>query len=552
MWASFVSRKTCIQEHDDIPRVFDLISLLAVGVGGTVGSGIFVLSGTIASCCAGVYTYMSWLIAGTVCLVTALAYAELSHIIPSGGSTYSFAYNGLGQIFAVLGAGLLVLEYGFSGAAVARSWGDKSAFYLSQLGIAGCDHRDCWVNSLHGSPVNPAAGLLSLIVILVLLGNVQLGRIALNIMVGVKLLLVIFVIIVGGVYFDADNMLVQQSSIEGTNGIITGAALAFFGFIGFDEVTCLTLEAVNPARNVPMAVIGTLVIITLLYVAASVVLVGMADFNRIDQDEGFGSAFHAVGADWAMHVVMVGQIFVVLPAVVFVSYLPQSRLLYSISKDELLPRLFSQVEPNGCIFYGTLISGTLMTIVALFVPFKDLDNMICAGILLSFILTNVSLLFIRYRELRSPTLGAYKSSLKSSSPAVEDACGVGFGYSILFFTMLSGVHSYFLLYEFGSIAQILFGIATFISFIGIWFAYFRRLPRPEKEKVFLVPGVPLVPAIAIHSNWCLFAEIPPDGMIQLGFYLFVLLVLYIGYKVVDLRRFKHSRVATEDSSIEMT
>mmetsp|Transcript_21492 Transcript_21492/g.42221 ORF Transcript_21492/g.42221 Transcript_21492/m.42221 type:complete len:603 (-) Transcript_21492:315-2123(-) len=530
-------RRQAEEAAPDTLRVYDLVSLLAVGVGGTIGSGIFVLAGTIAHQFAGPATCLSWLAAGLACFVTALAYAELACRIPSAGSTYSFGIHGIGEIFGVYGAFFLTLEYGIAGSAVARSWGDKVAFYASELGALGCsndqnDVQHCWINSLNGSSVNLGAAFLCMLMVSILLGGVEMGRIALNILVVFKVSLVIFVIFVGGMYFDSANLVPfipepAEDMTGGAHGIFLGSTIAFFGYIGFDEVTCLVMEATRPHRDVPVAIVATIIIITILYILASLVLVGMVPASEINDNEGFGSAFKYVGATWAVHIVMVGQILVVLPAVVLVSFLPQSRLQATVALDGMLPKVFSHKAANGNFVYGVIASGIMMTLTSLFVPFHNLNDLISGGILLSFILTNVALMFIRVRHERQA------------------------GVLITIFSFASAFLGLGYVKSWGSGVTIFFTILTLVTFGALW----ARVRRLEEDKVdtFRVPMVPLIPCLAVQINWFLFAQLSSQGLAQVAVFVVVIAFIYMLYAFYSMARGgDHVRLAGSESEDELT
>lgn len=517
---------------------FCLVSfqLLAVGVGGAIGSGMFVLSGAIAQSMAGPATALSWLLGGIVCSLTALTYAEMSRIVPSAGSTYSFAYYGLGEPFGVLGAWCLTLEYGISAAAVSRSWGDKCAFFAAELELLGCSFAnetsepECWINSLGGTNVSPAGALLCLVAFLTLLGGVEFGKTAVNVLVVLKLGLVAFVLVVGFAYFDSKNLHPflpppQQGDqgvfVGGMHGVLMGCLAAFFGFIGFDEVTSLTLEAVDPKRDIPIAVLGTIIIITVVYILGAVVLTGMVPYHLIDAEEGFGSAFRHVGAEWAVYVVMIGQISVVLPAVVIVSFLPQSRLLASAAKDGLLPKAMARTNDRGNLVVGITVSGIVMTFVGLLVPFRNLNDLISGGILISFNLSNASLLVIR---------------CGNDERALWRTCSFVLFMAALALSVAKSAHW---------VVQATFGVVALICLARL-VPIARR--NPETENGFSVPGVPYVPCFAIAVNWGLFSQLSNEGFLQVSLFVAFALCLYIVFRSCNCIANQHHHAMIGDDA----
>lgn len=507
------------QKHE-LKATYGFLSLLAIGVGGTVGSGIFVLNGRVASSIAGPSSVLSWLVAGFVCLLTAIAFCELSVRIPATGSTYSFSYHSIGEIVGVVAGWLLFLEYGISSASVARAWGDKVAFWLVTTNNGGCsEEAGCWFNSLGGTPVNIGATMIQIACILVLLVNADFGKNFINILVGIKVTLVTFVIIVGFVYFDADNLnpfIPDPSStvVGGVEGIFQGSAIAFMGYIGFDEVTCLAMEAKNPKRDVPAAIGATVIVISVLYALASLSLVGMIPFELISPEDGFYSAFNYVGASWAADIVIAGEVFVVLPTVVLISLVPQIRLQYALSKDGMLPRIFSVINSRDILLKGTIIGGTVCVLVATFVPFNTINDLISAGILFSFILSNMSLILlraeIRLKDLEAEQVrdSAENKNCLSLAPLYKVHRIIWVGLYVAFSAAVA--YSWLRAEIIG--LTIFFACCNVLALLMMYILYFHNFQQPEDERPsFYVPLMPLLPALAIQINWLLFVLIGPTG-----------------------------------------
>jgi amino acid transporter len=247
---------------------------------------------------------------------------------------------------------------------------------------------------------NIFAGLLQAAAVLLLLGGVECGKVTIKVFTILKLLLVLFMIAAGLCLFQQKH--VENWTPKGVSGVFRGATSAFFGFLGYDEVCCLGGEALYPEKDLPRAIFGTIACVTVLYVLASLALVGMVPFHQIDEESGFALAFEDRGWHWAQLIVALGEI-VTLPLVVVISFLAQPRLLFAMAEDGLLPGLFAEVDDRGNLYKGTLVSGAVCVLIALFVPFKYLDDMISAGVLLSFNLTNTSLVVMRRQNPRNPS-----------------------------------------------------------------------------------------------------------------------------------------------------
>ncbi|RLN47801.1 hypothetical protein BBJ28_00023131, partial [Nothophytophthora sp. Chile5] len=252
------------------------------------------------------------------------------------------------------------------------------------------------------------AGLLMAANVIVVLCGMQAGKLVVNLVTMTKISVVSFIIVVGLLNFDAANITpfipeqtvvveeggTTQSVAFGWPGVLLGASASFYGYIGYDEVCCLAGEAKDPARNIPRAVVGTILGAATLSILATFALVGMQRYTEIDAGESYGNAFSSVGMDWAASFVVTGEVLT-MPITSFIGFLAQPRVQYAMAKDGLLPAVFAKVDANGNLFHGTLICGVAVTILAVFVPFHVLWNFISLGILVAFNLTNSSLLFVR-------------------------------------------------------------------------------------------------------------------------------------------------------------
>ena len=250
-------RNVCLAEieHSTLERTMSTFDLICIGIGGTVGSGVFVLTGIIARQYAGPGVVLSWLIAGIGCCFSAMSYAELSARIPSAGSSYAYVYCALGEFPAVIAAWCLSLEYGISGSAVARSWGDKVNSYVTsqiQSGTPTETPTHVFWPLDPSTGFNLAAGLLQLGAVCVLLAGVDIGKMTVNFFTIVKMLLVLYMIVGGLMLFDSRNVEMGWMPM-GYSGVLRGATSCFFGYIGYDEVCCMAAEAKDPHRSLPRA-----------------------------------------------------------------------------------------------------------------------------------------------------------------------------------------------------------------------------------------------------------------------------------------------------------
>ncbi len=310
----------------------------------------------------------------------------------------SYAYVSMGEYAAVLAASCLTLEYGVSGAAVARSWGDKVLEWMAKSGNGEeVDHA-----GQSEAFFNPLAGLISLLSVVVLACGVQESKHVTNFFTIIKMGLVAFMVVGGLCLFRAENMvpLVVPAQVSdsgpsfGAAGILRGATSSFFGYLGFDEVVCLAAEAKNP-NDTPRAVLWTLAFVTIVYILASIALSGMLPYQEVSDTSGFPNAFASRGIPWAANLTAFGEVFT-LPVVVLISLLAQPRLCAAMAKDGLLPSIFAlQTETDGNLFWSNILCGIPMTLLATFVPFSWMDDAISVGILFAFNMTNTALIIMR-------------------------------------------------------------------------------------------------------------------------------------------------------------
>jgi amino acid transporter len=495
-----------------------LVDLVSVGVGGTIGSGIFVLTGLIAHHYAGPSTFVSFILSGFAASCSGLCYAEWAGRLPAAGSTYVYAYVSLGEWAAVIAGACLTLEFGVSGAAVARSWGDKVVEYLTI--------ERQWESAaayLGGEYFNPLAGFISALSVVILSCGVQESKAITNIFTLLKVLLVLFMIVGGFLFFDTKNM--TPLVPFGTTGILRGATSSFFGYLGYDEVCCLASEAKNPA-DMPRAVLWTLATVTVLYIMASIALVGMVPYENISDTSGFPAAFATVGVSWAAELTAAGEIFT-LPVVVLISLLAQPRLCAAMAHDGLLPEIFGRTNNRGNLFWSNILCGVPMAILATVVPFSYLDDCISVGILVAFNMTNSSLILMKCQSPShaSPNylsqnmiifhILAFASGMAShvTSPT-RKWIPLGFVAVIIAFAIRihhqCPPHGSFG----GSLLQRQDSSLDLVS-------------TGNDTAVFQTPLMPLLPLLGIAMNWYLIAQLEWSGLVLLVVYLGIVSMVYM-------------------------
>ena len=385
-----------IAEGAHLKRSMGLFSLTMIGVGSTIGTGIFfVLSVAVPE--AGPAVVWSFVAAGVVAGLTALCYAELAGSVPVSGSTYSYAYATLGEGTAMGVAACLLLEYGVSTAAVAVGWSQ----YVNQLlgNVFGFTLPDALSNAPEqGGIINlPAVIVIALCALLLIRGASE-SVIVNNVMVVIKLSVLVFFIAVAITGWNSDNF--AEFAPYGLHGIVSGAGIIFFSFIGLDTVSTAGEEARNPKRNLPLAIIFALLIVLTLYVLTALAAVGAQPADEFeDQSAGLAAILENVlGASWPGTVVAAGAVISIF-SVTLVTLYGQTRILFAMSRDGMMPRVFSRVNPRTMTpVRGTIIVAVVVALLAAVIPINFLAEMTSIGTLVAFLVVSVGVIILRRRE----------------------------------------------------------------------------------------------------------------------------------------------------------
>jgi len=412
-----------IQDTDEpesrLRRDLGALDLTVFGVGVIIGAGIFVLTGTVAAQNAGPALALSFVIAAIACGLAGLCYAEFASTVPVAGSAYTFSYATLGEFVAWIIGWDLVLEFTIGSAALASSFSG----YLDQvLAIVGLEIPTQLSSAADGFVDLPAILVSLLVMGLLITGTKRSSRFN-QIVVGLKLLVVFLVIIVGVTLIDVDNwspfippsqpagdtgggfrelplitsLFGLEPAVFGIAGVVSGAAVVFFAFIGFDIVATTAEEARNPQRDVPIGILGSLAIVTGLYAAVSLVVTGVQSYKTIDPADGapLATAFDAAGVTWVGNLVAIGAC-IGLVVVAMILMLGQTRVAFAMARDGLLPRPLAQVHPRfGTPHRITLVAGVAIALIAGFVDLATLANLVNIGTLFAFILVSIGVVVLR-------------------------------------------------------------------------------------------------------------------------------------------------------------
>jgi basic amino acid/polyamine antiporter, APA family len=408
-------------KNNQLKKVLGKWSLTAIGIGGIIGGGIFVLTGTAAHYHAGPALALSFVVAGIGCVFAALCYSEFASMLPVEGSAYAYAYGTIGELFAwIIGWGL-ILEYAMGAMTVAVSWSGYFNKLLHLFGISippNLTNDPFSYSHLEGADgsfaFNLPAFCITWLVTWILVKGIKEARNTNNIIVVLKTSAVIFVIIAGVFFVNVDNwhpfipepemVTHADGSVKeayGIKGILSGAAAIFFAYIGFDVVSTSAGEAVNPKKDIPFAIIASLAICTVLYILVSLVLTGMINYKDITGDAlkaPVAFAFDHVGQPWAVFIITTAAT-VGLISVMLVMMLGQTRVFLGMAKDGLLPSFFRQIHPNfQTPWKSTILVGFVVSLVASFTPIGVLSDMTSFGTLFAFAMVCLAVLILRQRE----------------------------------------------------------------------------------------------------------------------------------------------------------
>ena len=380
-------------EANQLKRAVGLLDLTALGIGAIIGTGIFVIVGEAIGE-SGPALVLSFALAGVTCVFSALSYAELASTIPVSGSAYTYAYATMGELLAFIIGWDLILEYGVSVAAVAVGWGAYLTELLDSLfGITLSESISLPPGD--GGKYNIPAFLLVLGVAAVLIVGVRQSARSNTVMVVVKLLVLAFFLVVAFTAFDGGNF--SDFAPNGWGGIENAAALIFFAYIGFDAVSTGSEESENPGRDLPIAIVGSLIICTIIYILVSVAAVGALPADQLaGQDAPLAIALsEGAGIGWGADVVTFGALVAITSVVLTILY-GQTRVAYSICRDGLLPpRLATVWEKTRTPVILTLVFAIPIAILAAFVPLKEIAELVNIGTLFAFLIVNVAVIWLR-------------------------------------------------------------------------------------------------------------------------------------------------------------
>lgn len=511
------------QKEGGLKRVLGALDLTAIGVGAIIGAGIFVLTGTAAKEAAGPGIMLSYIFAGIACILAAFCYTEFATRMPISGSAYTYAYATVGEIFAWIIGWDLILEYTIGASTVAVGWTHYLENFLSACGIT----IPKWFIDIpafaksgvipegadpYHTHINLAAVALIVALTTLLCKGVKESAFFNGIMVAVKLTVVFLVIIVGAGHVNPQNW--HPFMPMGFQGVIQGGALVFFAYIGFDAVSTAAEEVKEPTRDLPIGIIASLAICTVLYIAVSAVITGMVPYGQIDSGAPLAAAFGSVGVTWAQLAISLGG-FVGLTTVVLVLLLSQPRIWFAMARDGLLWPWFSRIHPKTRTpVNATILAGSIAAVMALGVPMETLHHTVSIGTLFAFVVVSGSILIMRYKEPENP------------APVVNMTLVLTVGLIVLCYGLAEFLAD--------DKARFSHGITMAITIVGALITlactgFFLSRKQLDLPTTFSCPAVPIVPVLGMGANIFLMVQLNPEAWIRLVIWLVVGMVIYFGY-----------------------
>lgn len=391
-----------------LSKTLGALSIMAMGVGAIIGAGIFVLTGTAAAQYAGPSIMLSFVLGGIACAFVGLCYSELAALIPVSGSSYTYTYATLGEFCAWLIGWDLILEYAMGAATVAVGWSGYATSILKDVGIVvPPQFAHAPGTALEGGGTAlfnlPAALVIAVLTLLLMRGTKESARFN-NIMVVVKLAVVLAFIGLGWSYTKSANWSPLIPPNDGTfghygySGILRGAGVVFFAFIGFDAVSTAAQEAKRPQKDMPIGILGSLAVCTVLYVLVAAVLTGIVPYKELNVPDPIAKAVDVIGIGWFGAAIKLGAL-TGLTTVILVMLYGQSRIFYTMASDGLLPKMFSQVHPTCQTPYRSqALIGACVAVVAALVPIEILGEMVSIGTLAAFCLVCGAVIHLRRSE----------------------------------------------------------------------------------------------------------------------------------------------------------
>jgi APA family basic amino acid/polyamine antiporter len=381
------------KKETSLKKALGAFDLTMLGVGAIIGTGIFVLTGVVAAQHSGPAIILSFILSGLACVFAALCYAELASAVPVSGSAYTYGYAVFGELIAWILGWDLILEYGLASSVVASGWSGYFQGLLTGFGIHIPTAISNAYNPAQGTYVDVMAIVIVLIITFILTRGVKESTRLNNVMVLLKIAVVLLFIIVGVRYVKPANW--TPFMPFGFSGVVSGAATAFLAYIGFDAVSSAAEEVKNPQRNMPIGIITSLLICVTLYVSVSAILTGMVPYTKLDVKNPVAFALQYVHQDWIAGFISLGAIIGITTVLLVMMY-GQTRLFFAISRDGLLPKGLSKVNPKTKTPTKSIwLTALMVSIFSGLVPINHLADLTNIGTLFAFIVVSMGVIVLR-------------------------------------------------------------------------------------------------------------------------------------------------------------
>ena len=411
-------RKSVTQLQDEaltdnsLRRVLGPLNLTTLGIGAIIGTGIFVLTGTVAAQNAGPAVVLSFIVAGIASIFAALCYAEFAALVPMAGSAYTYGYATLGEFIAWIIGWDLVLEYALGAVTVSIGWSGYVVSFLNGIGI----HIPPELTAARGSAVTladgstvtalfnlPAVLIIAIVTTLLVVGIKESANVN-NVIVVIKVAVVILFIALAAQAVNPENwrpFIPENTGVReqyGWTGIMAGAGVVFFAYIGFDAVSTAAQEARNPQRDMPIGIIASLLICTALYILVSGIATGVLPYTQLDVPDPIAKVADAAGLGWISGLIKLGAI-AGLSSVILVMLLGQSRIFWTMSKDGLLPPVVARVHPRfKTPWITSIVTGIGVAIFSALLTVREAGSLVAIGTLAAFVVVSIGILVLRVRE----------------------------------------------------------------------------------------------------------------------------------------------------------
>ncbi len=445
------------ESDKSLKRAIGPLSLIIMGLGCIIGAGIFIVTGVASANYSGPALVLSFVISAIACVFTALCYAEFASMIPISGSVYTYTYVAMGEVWAWMIGWVLIFEYLISASAVAVGW---SSYIVGLLNSAGVILPQIITNPPGVGLINlPAFSIIALLTGILVLGVKESARFN-AVVVVLNISIILLFIFVGANFINPANY--QPFMPYGWSGVLQGAAMVFFAYIGFDAVSTAAEEAKDPQRTLPIGIIGSLIISSILYIVVAAVLNGMIPYNLLNNAAPVTFALQSVGANWAASIVSFGALFG-LTSVLLTSLFGQTRIFYSMSRDGLLPGIFSKIHANfRSPIMSIIIVGAVASIIAAFFPLSAIIELVNIGTLSAFIFLALSIIILRKQRPDIPR--KFKCPLVPVVP------------------VLSIIFCVFLIFQLSSTTLERFAVSLIIG-LAVYFAYGSRKSKLRDNEI---------------------------------------------------------------------